>query len=73
MFLHHIVQILFLLAGIVSLSASLFNWEWFFTTRNAAPVVKYFGRTKSRWLYAAMGILFIATAIGFYYYIRSVI
>lgn len=71
MFLHHIVQTLFLLAGIISLSAAIFNWDWFFNTRNASPVVKQLGRTKSRWLYGAMGTFFIATAIGFYYYIKT--
>ena len=31
----YIVQGIFALAGIVSLLASLLNWDWFFTTRNA--------------------------------------
>ena len=31
----YIVQGIFALAGIISLLASLLNWNWFFTTRNA--------------------------------------
>lgn len=71
MFLHHVIQTLFLLAGIVALSAAVCNGDWFFNSRNAAPVVNYLGRTKSRWLYGAIGILFIVAAIGFYYHIKS--
>ena len=36
----YIVQGIFALAGITSLLASLLNWNWFFTTRNAQTIVK---------------------------------
>jgi len=35
----YIVQGIFALAGITSLLASLLNWNWFFTTRNAQQSV----------------------------------
>lgn len=70
MFLHHIIQSLFLLTGILSFMAALFDWDWFFGSRNAMIVTKHLGRTKSRWLYGAMGILLIATAVGFYFFVK---
>ncbi len=72
MFFHHLIQTIFLLTGTTSLLASLFNWDWFFNTKNAEPVVKSLGREKSRWLYGAIGIILIAAAIGFYYRIRGI-
>ena len=36
----YIVQGIFALAGITSLLASLLNWNWFFTTRNAQTIVR---------------------------------
>ncbi len=71
MFLHHLIQTIFLLAGVTSLLAALLNWEWFFNTKNAEPVVRTFGREKSRWLYGVIGIILIAAAIGFYYRIKG--
>ena len=41
----YIVQGIFALAGIVSLLASLLNWDWFFTTRNAQTIVRNVGAT----------------------------
>lgn len=67
MFFHHLIQTIFLLAGITSLLAALLNPEWFFNTKNAEPIVRIFGRKKSRWLYGTIGIILIAAAIGFYY------
>ena len=40
----YIVQGIFALAGIISLLASLLNWNWFFTTRNAQTIVRNVGR-----------------------------
>lgn len=71
MFLHHVIQTIFVITGAISLLASLLNWDWFFTSDNAAPVVQRIGRKKSRWLYGAIGVFFIATAIGFYHIIFS--
>ena len=71
MFFHHLIQTIFLLAGVTSLLAAVLNWEWFFTTKNAEPIVRSLGREKTRWLYGAIGIILIAAAIEFYYRIRG--
>ena len=71
MFFHHLIQTIFLLAGVTSLLAAVLNWEWFFNTKNAEPIVRSLGRKKARWLYGAIGIMLIAAAIGFYYRIRG--
>ena len=71
MFFHHLIQTIFLLAGVTSLLAAVLNWEWFFNTKNAEPIVRSLGRKKTRWLYGAIGIMLIAAAIGFYYRIRG--
>lgn len=71
MILHNIVQAIFLLTGIVSLLASLLDWEWFFTADNASFLVKRLGRNGARWAYGALGVVFIAAAIYFYYRIQG--
>ena len=54
----YIVQGIFALAGIVSLLASLLNWDWFFTTRNAQTIVRNVGRNRElsslEWLYSSL-------------------
>ena len=47
----YIVQGIFALAGITSLLASLLNWNWFFTTRNAQTIVRNVGRGRARLFY----------------------
>lgn len=71
MILHNIVQAIFLLAGIISLLASLLDWDWFFTTDNASFLVKRLGRNGARWAYGAIGATFIAAAVYFYYRIEN--
>lgn len=71
MILHNIVQLLFLLAGVISLLASIFNWDWFFTADNASFLVKRLGRNGARWAYGAIGALFIFAAVYFYYQIEA--
>lgn len=66
MILHFVVQVIFLLTGLVALLAAVFNWEWFFTTDNSSFLVKRLGRNGARWAYGIIGTLFIATAIYFY-------
>ena len=72
MILHNIVQLIFLLAGIVSLLASLLDWDWFFTTENASFLVKRFGRNGARWTYGTIGAIFIFAAVYFYYHIKGI-
>lgn len=72
MFLHNVIQTLFLLTGAVSLLASLLNWEWFFTTDNASFIVKRLGRNGARLAYGFIGLAFISAAIFFYYKIETI-
>ena len=62
----YIVQALFALAGITSLLAALFNWDWFFTARNAQNVVRYMGRRQARLFYGILGIILIGMAGVFF-------
>lgn len=73
MILHNVIQVLFLLAGLMALLAAVCNWEWFFSSDNAALVVRHLGRTKSRWLYGALGALFIVAAVYFYYHVKAAV
>ena len=72
MILHNVVQAIFLLAGTISLLASLLNWEWFFTTDNSRFAVKKFGRKGARWVYGTIGVLLIAAAVYFFFQIEKV-
>ncbi len=71
MIMHNIIQTIFLLAGIIALLASLFNWNWFFTADNARFVVKRLGRGGARIVYSVIGMAFIFAAIFFYYKIKG--
>lgn len=62
----YIVQALFALAGITSLLAALFNWDWFFTARNAQNVVRYMGHRQARLFYGILGIILIGMAVFFF-------
>ncbi len=62
----YIIQGIFAFAGIVSLLASLFNWDWFFTARNAQFVVRNVGRKQARWFYGALGGILIGMAAFFF-------
>ena len=72
MVLHSIIQTIFVAAGITALLAAAFNWEWFFASKNAEPVVKRIGRKRSRLLYGAVGAVLVATAVFFYYKVREI-
>lgn len=56
----YIVQGIFLTAGIVSLSASVCNWNWFFNARNMRFIVQNAGRNRARWFYGVLGVILIA-------------
>ena len=67
------VQGISALAGIVSLLASLLNWDWFFTTRNAQTIVRNVGRNRARLFYGILGIIIIGMAIFFFVETRKAI
>lgn len=71
MLLHHIIHTIFIITGFIALLASIFNWEWFFTSANAQMAVRHFGRTKSRWLYGAIGVLLIVATVYFYFHVKA--
>ena len=62
----YIVQAIFALAGITSLLASLLNWNWFFTTRNAQTIVRNVGRGRARLFYGILGVIIIGMAVFFF-------
>ena len=47
----YIVQGIFVVAGIISLLAAVFDWEWFFTARNTQFAVKSFCVLYARKVY----------------------
>lgn len=56
----YIVQGIFLTAGLVSLTASVCNWDWFFNARNMRFIVQNVGRNRARLFYGLLGVLLIA-------------
>lgn len=71
MFFHYLLQAIMFVSGITALAASLFDWEWFFTTKNAEPIIKSIGRKNGRILYGIAGIALIAAATYFYFRISD--
>lgn len=57
-----IISILFLGVGILSVSASIFNWDWFFKSANAQLITGHFSRKWARIFYLGVGILAISIA-----------
>lgn len=57
--------ILFVLAGIFSVLASVKNWDWYFNNRKAKPFVRLFGRTGARIFYTLIGIFIMGIGIVF--------
>ena len=37
--MHYLIQAIFVLVGLLSVLAALFNWEWFFTAHNTQFIV----------------------------------
>lgn len=66
MIFHYIIQSVFVVVGLVSFLASIFNWDWFFTAQNSQFIVGNLGRKKSRLFYALLGIALIAAGIFFF-------
>ena len=62
----YVVQGIFALAGLISLLASLLDWNWFFTARNAQSIVRNVGRKRARLFYGVLGIILIGMAVFFF-------
>jgi len=44
-------------AGSFSIAASIFNWDFFFESRKAKYVLKFFGRQGARIFYIVLGLV----------------
>lgn len=64
---HYFIQGLFATAGILSLLASVFNWNWFFEAQNTQFIVRNVGRNRARLFYGILGALLMGMAAFFYY------
>ena len=73
MITHYIIQSIFVLVGLLTLLASIFNWNWFFTAHNAQFIVGNAGRKRARLFYAALGCLMIGTGVYFFLSIQGVV
>ncbi len=51
-------------AGLFSIVASIFNWDWFFENRKARLFVSLFGRTGARVFYIILGLFVVALSFG---------
>ena len=67
----YFVQGIFAVAGIISLLASAFNWNWFFTAQNAQLIVRNVGRPRARLFYGVLGIIMIGMALFFFLECKS--
>lgn len=59
-----ILSALFLIAGIVSLSAAIANWDWFFTSYNVEIFMSRIKRPYARIFYGVIGLAIISMAIA---------
>ena len=71
--MHYLIQAIFVLVGLLSVLAALFNWEWFFTAHNTQFIVSNAGRQRARLFYAILGLLMIATGIYFFLNIQGIV
>jgi hypothetical protein len=63
----YLVLGIFILTGLLSLVSSIFNFDWLFASRKAAPVVGTFGRTGARIFYGLLGLALTAAGIAFFH------
>ena len=62
----YIIQGIFAFAGILSVLASLVDWDWFFTAQNSQFIVRNVGRRQARWFYGLLGLLLIGMSLFFF-------
>ena len=62
----YIIQGIFAFAGILSVLASLLDWDWFFTAQNSQFIVRNVGRRPARWFYGLLGLLLIGMSLFFF-------
>ena len=54
------ITVVFTISGLLAIAASLFNWNWFFNTRNARMLVGRYRRRTARCVYFVAGVLILA-------------
>ena len=60
--LNVIAAIMFAILGVLSISAAIFNFKWFFTSENGKLFVKLFGKKGARIFYGIVGVLVLYMA-----------
>lgn len=58
-----ILAVLFMASGLLSLTAAIAGWEWFFRSYNVQILSGRLKRRNARILYAIIGLAIIATGI----------
>ncbi|MBD9005781.1 MAG: hypothetical protein EGQ99_04340 [Porphyromonadaceae bacterium] len=54
------ITVVFTISGLLAIAASLFNWNWFFNTRNARMLLGRYRRRTARCVYFVAGVLILA-------------
>ena len=62
----YIVQGIYVVAGIISLLADEYDWEWFFTARNTQFAVKSVGRKRAPLINGVLRINLIGMSVFFF-------
>lgn len=68
---HYILLGIFSLVGIFSLTASLGNWEWFFSAQSLPHFLRRSGRKAARIYYACIGLLLVGISVLFFCLIQN--
>ena len=71
MAMHYFIQSIFVIIGSLSVLASIFNWDWFFTAQNTQFIVNNVGRKRARLFYLVLGIMMIDTACYFFMEVQA--
>ncbi|MEG1543779.1 MAG: immunity 17 family protein [Tannerellaceae bacterium] len=60
----YMIMAIFIGLGLFSVVASLFNFEWYFSTSGAQTFVRKLGRGGARLFYALLGFALIACGVA---------
>ncbi|MCC8153756.1 MAG: immunity 17 family protein [Tannerellaceae bacterium] len=60
----YLFLLLFIMIGALAFSAAVFNFNWFFTTRQAKTFVNWLGRNGARFFYGLLGLALIVCGIA---------
>lgn len=56
----YFILVLFIVLGVFSITAAIFNFDWYFQTSGAMTFVRWLGRKGARVFYALLGLALIA-------------